>query len=67
MLNWLKYDATEVSVERSAKTMGLPEDITGQTQTLLDLAAKGDEQAYDKLIARASERLLRLTRRMLRN
>ena len=46
--------------------MGPPEDITAQTQALLDLAAKGDEQAYDDLIARASDRLLRLTGKMLR-
>lgn len=35
-------------------------------QSLLDLAAKGESTAYGQLIARASERLLKLTRRMLR-
>jgi RNA polymerase sigma-70 factor (ECF subfamily) len=46
--------------------MGPSQDNTTQTQFLLDLAARGDEQAYDELIDRASDRLLRLTRRMLR-
>jgi len=37
-----------------------------QTQFLLNQAAEGDEQAYDNLLARASDRLMKLTRKMLR-
>ncbi len=40
---------------------------TTQLQALLDLAAEGDDRAYGELIARASDRLLKLTSRMLRN
>jgi len=47
--------------------MGPCEHSTAQTQALLNLAAEGNEKALDDLIARASERLLKLTRRMLRN
>jgi RNA polymerase sigma factor (sigma-70 family) len=43
------------------------EGNTTQLQGLLDLAAKGDDDAYGELIARASDRLLKLTSRMLRN
>ncbi len=39
---------------------------TTQIQALLDLAAEGNADAYDDLIVLASERLLRLTRKMLR-
>lgn len=42
------------------------EGNTTQLQVLLDLAAKGDNDAYGELIARASDRLLKLTRKMLR-
>ena len=38
-----------------------------QLQTLLDRASNGDEGAYGELIASAADRLLRLTRKMLRN
>ena len=38
-----------------------------QLQVLLDLAVQGDNDAYGELIARASDRLLKLTRKMLRN
>jgi RNA polymerase sigma-70 factor (ECF subfamily) len=38
-----------------------------QIQTLLDQAASGNDDAYGELLARASERLLRLTRKMLKN
>ncbi len=40
---------------------------TTQLQTLLDRAGKGDETAYGDLIAKAADRLLHLTRKMLRN
>lgn len=46
--------------------MDQSEDQVTQTQFLLDQAAEGDEQAYDDLIAHASDRLLKLTRKMLR-
>jgi RNA polymerase sigma-70 factor (ECF subfamily) len=42
------------------------EEQVAQTQFLLIQAANGDERAYDDLIARASDRLLMLTRKMLR-
>jgi RNA polymerase sigma-70 factor (ECF subfamily) len=42
-------------------------DTTVQLQRLLDRAAGGDEPAYEELIARASERLRKLVRKMLRN
>ena len=38
-----------------------------QLQPLLDLAAEGSDEAYGELISQASERLLKLTRRMLRD
>ena len=38
-----------------------------QIQALLDQAFKGDDDAYGDLLARAANRLLRLTRKMLRN
>jgi len=38
-----------------------------QIQTLLDHAAHGDDDAYGELLARASERLLKLTRKMFKN
>jgi RNA polymerase sigma factor (sigma-70 family) len=38
---------------------------TTQLQELLDLAAKGDSNAHGELVALASERLLKLTRKML--
>lgn len=44
----------------------MTEGSTTQIQALLDLAAEGNADAYDDLIALASERLLRLTRKMLR-
>ncbi|MCH7988216.1 MAG: sigma-70 family RNA polymerase sigma factor [Planctomycetes bacterium] len=47
--------------------MGQTEGDNTQLQVLLDLAASGDDEAYGELIARASDRLLKLTRKMLRN
>ena len=47
--------------------MGQAEGNTTQLQALLVLAASGNDDAYGELIARASERLLTLTRKMLRN
>ena len=47
--------------------MGQTDGNTSQLQVLLDLAASGDDEAYGELIARASDRLLKLTRKMLRN
>jgi RNA polymerase sigma factor (sigma-70 family) len=44
----------------------MPKDDTTQLQAILDLAARGNDEAYDQLIGRASERLLKLTRKMLR-
>lgn len=46
--------------------MDQSEDQVAQTQFLLDQAVQGDEQAYDDLLNRASDRLLKLTRKMLR-
>jgi len=43
------------------------DESTVQLQRLLDRAAGGDERAYEELIARASERLHKLVRKMLRN
>ena len=40
------------------------EGNTAQLQALLDLAANGSVEAYGELVSRASERLLRLTRKM---
>ena len=40
---------------------------TTQLQAILDKASEGDTDAYGELIAGAAERLLKLTRRMLRN
>ena len=40
---------------------------TTQLQTLLDRAGEGDDGAHGELIAKAADRLLRLTRKMLRN
>ena len=47
--------------------MSQPEGNTTQLQALLDLAAEGHDDAYGELIAKASDRLLKLTRKMLRN
>ena len=47
--------------------MGEIEGDTVQFQQLLDRAAGGSQDAYGELINRASERLLRLTRKMLRS
>ncbi len=47
--------------------MSQPEGNTTQLQALLDLAAEGQDDAYGELIALASDRLLKLTRKMLRN
>jgi RNA polymerase sigma-70 factor (ECF subfamily) len=46
--------------------MDPPEDQVARTQFLLNQAAKGDELAYDDLLAHAADRLVRLARRMLR-
>ena len=47
--------------------MGQSEGNTTQIQQLLDRAAEGSDDAYCELIAKASERLLKLTRKMLRS
>ena len=47
--------------------MGQTEGDNSQLQVLLDLAASGDDEASGELIARASDRLIKLTRKMLRN
>jgi len=47
--------------------MGQSEGNTTQLQQLLDLAAEGSDDAYGELIANASQRLLKLTRKMLRS
>lgn len=67
LLQWLTINGKTGSSERLAGRMGQAEGNTTQLQGLLDLAAKGDDDAYGELIARASERLLKLTSRMLRN
>jgi RNA polymerase sigma factor (sigma-70 family) len=38
-----------------------------QLQALLDQAAEGSDEAYGELVSQASERLLKLTRRMIRD
>lgn len=43
-----------------------PAGNTTQLQALIDLAANGDSEAYGELVAQASARLLKLTRKMLR-
>jgi len=43
------------------------EGNTTQLEVLLDLAASGDDEIYGELIVRSSDRLLKLTRKMLRN
>lgn len=40
---------------------------TTEIQQLLDLAAAGKDEAYDELLARSFDRLLNLTRRMIRD
>ena len=40
---------------------------SGELQTLLDRGVRGEEGVYDELMARASKRLLALTRKMLKN
>ncbi len=40
---------------------------TTQLQSILDSASRGDDSAYDELIARASGRLHTLTKKMLKN
>ena len=47
--------------------MPRPQENTSQLQAWLSSAARGEPSGYDTLIAHASERLLRLTRRMLRD
>jgi RNA polymerase sigma factor (sigma-70 family) len=47
--------------------MGQTEGDNTQLQALLGLAASGDDDAYGELIVRSSDRLLQLTRKMLRN
>lgn len=47
--------------------MDRPNGNSTQLQVLLDRAADGSGAAYDELIALASQRLLKLTRKMLRN
>ncbi len=47
--------------------MALSAANNSQIQALLDQAASGDDDAYSDLLAQASERLLRLTRKMLKN
>ncbi len=46
--------------------MESPKDLTAKAQTLLTIAAQGDAQAYDELLAGATDRLLKLSRKMLR-
>ena len=65
MIQWLTALWIPPFVNRSASLM--PDGNTTQLQALLDLAAEGHDDAYSELIAKASERLLKLTRRMLRN
>ena len=65
--NGATKELTEVFVNRWASQMSQPEGNTTQFQALLDLAAEGQEDAYGELIAKASERLFKLTRKMLRN
>lgn len=38
---------------------------TTQLQALLDLASDGNDEAYRELVSQASERLLKLTRKMI--
>lgn len=46
--------------------MSHTEANTAQIQALLDHGAAGADSAYDLLLSQASDRLLRLTRKMLR-
>ncbi len=43
----------------------MPQDNTTQLQAILDLAARGNDDAWHQLIDQASQRLFRLTRKML--
>ena len=43
----------------------MPQDDTTQLQAILDLAARGNDDAWHQLIDQASQRLFRLTRKML--
>ena len=47
--------------------MSRPNGESIQLQALLDLASHGDKKAYEELVSQASDRLLKLTRRMLRD
>ncbi len=67
MLQCSNIDGKTNPAKRLATRMGQAEGNTTQLQVLLDLAASGDDDAYGELIARASDRLLKLTRKMLRN
>jgi len=44
----------------------MPKDDTTQLQAILDLAALGNDDAYDQLITQVSSRLFKLTRKMLK-
>lgn len=67
MLHSITCDTETLSVERLVEHMGLSEGTTAQTQALLELVAEGDEQAYDRLLASAAERLFKIIRRMLQS
>ena len=55
------------SIPGFGAAMEEPGETTVQLQKLLDRATGGDDLAYEELIARASERLHNLARKMLRN
>lgn len=62
LLSWL----TSVMQSGSVNPTSMKQHAnTTQLQQLLDLAAQGDSSAYGELVAQASERLLKLTRKML--
>jgi RNA polymerase sigma factor (sigma-70 family) len=64
VLTWITVENTVTSVKSPVGQMASSPGNTTQLQALLD---KGGPDTYDELITRASDRLLKLTRKMLRN
>ncbi len=62
LLKWLT--TLLASGSHNAEAMN-QEGNTTQLQALLDLAADGSDEAYGELVSQASERLLKLTRKMI--
>jgi RNA polymerase sigma-70 factor (ECF subfamily) len=66
MIECVTVDFTSFSGDAITVSMAHQENSL-QLQALLDLAAEGSDEAYGELLSQASERLLKLTRRMIRD